>query len=184
MISRQFFVRCFLLLVVVEIEESCAQFTSEMSEKCSRVSSSECGHLEISDQIRSQRKILENVAKSIQTMKTPIDDLSHEVESNVKNLSREIESKLESVQLQYSELKSECKSSMKSLSHDVESNLKNLSRHVGSSMMNLSREVESKLESVQLGSSKLKFEIEQLRNQTINCSSDQTTKVSILVWSH
>ena len=66
MLSSQFFMRSFLVLILVEMKESVAQFTvNEMTEMCSRVPSFESGHSEISDQIRSQNKILEKLAEFI-----------------------------------------------------------------------------------------------------------------------
>ena len=106
------------------------------AEVCSQATSFESCHSEILDQIRSQNKILQKLAESIQMVQT-----------QMKDSSREVESKLESVQFGFSELKSESKSSLKNLSWEVES-----------SMKNLSREVEFKLESVQLGYSELKLE--------------------------
>ena len=119
MLSRQFFLRCFLLLIVVEITRSLGQPTlNEMAEMCPQAPSFESGHSEISHQIRSQTKILEKLAESIQKEQIQIQNLSHEVESNVnnlsnkvdsnvKNLSRDFESKLESVQSGFSKLESE-----------------------------------------------------------------------------
>ena len=97
MLSSQFFKRYVSLFILVEMEGSFAQFTvNEMTEMCSQAPSFESDHSEISDQIRSQNKILENLAESIQTVQTQME-----------NLSREVESKLETVQLGYSELKSQ-----------------------------------------------------------------------------
>ena len=122
MLSGQFFVRYLSLLIIVEMKESFAQFTTSenlMPGMCSQAPTFESGHSVISDQIQTQNKILEKLAESIQTavqtemhklsqkFESNLNDLSQVVESNMKNLSREVESKLESVQFGYSELKSE-----------------------------------------------------------------------------
>ena len=108
MFSNQFFLRYFLLLIVVEMEESFGQSTlNDMTEMCSQGRSFERGHSEISDQIRSQNEILEKLVELIQKMQIEMNDVSREVESNLKNLSQEVESKWESVQSGYSKLELE-----------------------------------------------------------------------------
>ena len=81
----QFFLPYFSLLIVVEMRESFGQLTvNEFSEMSSQVSEFESCRPGISDQIRSQNKMLEKLFEAFQKM-----------QEQMKNLSREVESKLE-----------------------------------------------------------------------------------------
>ena len=59
------------------MNKSYAQFTvNEKTEMCSQAPSFESDHSQISDQIRSQNKILEKLVDSIQTVQARMNDFS------------------------------------------------------------------------------------------------------------
>ena len=75
----------FSLLIVVELKESLGQLTvNEFSEMSSQVSEFESCRSVISDQIRSQNKMLEQLFEAFQKMQEKMENLSREVESKLE----------------------------------------------------------------------------------------------------